>query len=196
MKKTISEAIINRRTSKTSLATPIAFEEIKDLLEKASYAPFHGKTEPWQAKVITTIKEKEWLFEQVMACYERKQLLTDEETKERLTKKMTRLILQAPATILFACETCPDNQRKHYDAIEATSALIQNFSLLAWEKELVGFWVTSPFILDAPLAQQLGFPENYELIANYRLGHRDFEQPLKEAMRQPVENWVHPLLEE
>ncbi|MGY3777674.1 nitroreductase family protein [Isobaculum melis] len=194
MQQSISEAIVKRRTSKTSLDTPISFEEIQALLEKASYAPFHGKSEPWLAKIVTTSKEKEWLFEQVMACYERNQLLIDHETKERLTKKMTRLILQAPATILFSCETCPDNKRKHYDAIEATSALIQNFSLLAWEKEIVGFWVTSPFILDAPLAKKLGFPENYELIANYRLGYRDFDQPLKEATRQPVDNWASALL--
>lgn len=194
MKQSISDTIISRRTSKTSLDTPISPEEIFTLLEKASYAPYHGKNEPWVAKIVTTEAEKKWLYERIIASYERNQIIIDEQTRERMTTKMTRLILGAPATILFAREIFVDNPRKNYDSIEATSALIQNFSLLAWEQDLVGFWATSPFILDSTLADELGFPSNYELIANYRLGHRDLEQPLRAATRQPIENWASSLL--
>lgn len=58
MKQSISDTIISRRTSKTSLDTPISPEEIFTLLEKASYAPYHGKNEPWVAKIVTTEAEK------------------------------------------------------------------------------------------------------------------------------------------
>lgn len=194
MKQSISDAVRSRRTSKTSLDTPISPKEIFVLLEQASYAPYHGKHEPWLAKVVTTDAEKKWLYERIIASYERNQVIKDDQTREKMTTKMTRLILHAPATVLFAREIFLDNPRKNYDSIEATSALIQNFSLVAWEKDLVGFWATSPFILDPVLASELGFPSNYELIANYRLGHRDFEQTTREAKRQPIENWASSLL--
>ncbi|MGX7418840.1 nitroreductase family protein [Carnobacterium gallinarum] len=194
MKASISETIVTRRTSKTSLTTEIPVELIYNLLEKASYAPFHGKTEPWLAKIVTTDTEKQWLYQRIIASYERNQIIKDAQSRERMTTKMTRLILNSPATILFAHEVFPDDQRKNYDAIEATAALIQNFSLVAWEEDLVGFWATSPFILDPILTNELGFPLNYELMTNYRLGYRDLEQPIKTAQRQPIHNWATPLV--
>lgn len=82
MQRTITEAIINRRTSKKSLDQPVSLELIYQLLEKASYAPFH-KREPWQAKIVTTPAEKDWLYEKVIATYERKGLIHDEESQQK-----------------------------------------------------------------------------------------------------------------
>lgn len=39
MQRTITEAIINRRTSKKSLDQPVSLELVYQLLERASYAP-------------------------------------------------------------------------------------------------------------------------------------------------------------
>ena len=193
MTETISQTIRARRTSKTSLPDPVSYELILELLAAASYAPFHKK-EPWQAKVITTAAEKEFLYEKVIATLKRNGTISDEAAEEKFTTKMTRLLKQAPATIIFAREIIPTNPRLDSDSIGATSALIQNFSLLAWERDLVGFWASSPFILDQQLAQELGFPENYEIIANYRLGYRDMDKRPNNAVRQPVEAWASPLL--
>lgn len=189
MDYTISEAILGRRTSKTSLSKPVPKEVIFDLLEKASYAPYH-KHEPWMAKIATTDSEKEYLFQKIIATLKRNGTIHDAETEERMMTKMTRLIKNAPATIIFARELIPESPRLDYDSIEATSALIQNFSLLAWEADLVGFWASSAFILDQTLAEDLGFPDNYQIIANYRLGYRDHEKTVREAKRQPLENWA------
>lgn len=79
------------------------------------------------------------------------------------------------------------------DAIQATAALIQNFSLLAFEAGLVGFWASSAFVMNAELSQRLGFPENYELIANYRLGYPDPEISKNKAKRADVKKWARPL---
>lgn len=189
---TVSEAIVERRTSKKSLDKAVPLELIYDLLEKARFAPFH-KREPWQAKIITTPEEKEFLYKEVIASYEKTGVIYDEASREKMTKKMTNLLKNSPATILFAREVISDNKRLDSDAIQATAALIQNFSLLAFEAGLVGFWASSAFVMNAELSQRLGFPENYELIANYRLGYPDPGVSKNKAKRADVKKWARPL---
>ncbi|MBP1039685.1 nitroreductase family protein [Vagococcus sp. BWB3-3] len=193
MTKTINEAIVQRRTSKRSLADNVSLDLIYDLLEKARYAPFH-KREPWQAKIITTPAEKEFLYANVMARYEETGLIHDAESRTKFETKMTRLLKNAPATVLFAREIITDNKRLNSDAIQGTAALIQNFSLLAHEAGLVGFWASSAFTMDQEFSTSLGFPDNFELIANYRLGYPDPEAPRSNGRRAEVKSWATPLL--
>lgn len=193
MPTSISQAIVDRRTFKRSLSDDVSLELIYQLLEKARYAPFH-KREPWQAKIVTTTAEKEFLYQRVIARYEETGLIHDHESRLKFEAKMTRLLKNAPATILFARELIPDNKRLDSDSIQATAALIQNFSLLAHEAGLVGFWASSAFIMDQDFSTALGFPANFELIANYRLGYPDPELPHKEAKRADVTSWATPLL--
>lgn len=190
---TVSEAIVKRRTSKKSLSKEVPQALIYELLEKACFAPFH-KREPWQAKIITTDEEKEFLYNEVIKRYEENGIIHDEASREKMTKKMTNLLKNAPATILFAREIIPENPRLDSDSIQATAALIQNFSLLAYEVGLVGFWASSKFVMDQELAKRLGFLENYELIANYRLGYPDPEVKKNKAKRTDVKTWATPLL--
>jgi nitroreductase len=190
---TVSEAIVERRTSKKSLSKEVPLELIYELLEKARFAPFH-KREPWQAKIITTQEEKAFLYNEVIKRYEENGVIHDEASREKMTKKMTNLLKNAPATILFAREVIPDNKRLDSDSIQATAALIQNFSLVAYEAGLVGFWASSKFVMDQELAKRLGFPENYEVIANYRLGYPDPEIKKNRAKRADIKTWATPLL--
>ncbi len=190
---TVSEAIVERRTSKKSLSKEVPLELIYELLEKARFAPFH-KREPWQAKIITTHEEKAFLYNEVIKRYEENGVIHDEVSREKMTKKMTNLLKNAPATILFAREVIPDNKRLDSDSIQATAALIQNFSLVAYEAGLVGFWASSKFVMDQELAKRLGFPENYEVIANYRLGYPETEIKKNRAKRADIKTWATPLL--
>lgn len=190
---TVSEAIVERRTSKKSLTKEVPLELIYELLEKARFAPFH-KHEPWQAKIITTSEEKEYLYKEVIQRYNETNVIHDEESRDKMEKKATRLLKESPATILFAREIISDNQRLNSDAIQATAAMIQNFSLVAYEAGLVGFWASSPFVMDQEFSQRLGFPENYQLIANYRLGYPDPAMSKNKARRADVKEWAKPLL--
>ncbi|MGX7197382.1 nitroreductase family protein [Enterococcus olivae] len=191
---TVSQAIVERRTSKKSLQKEVPLELIYELLEKARFAPFH-KREPWQAKIITTEAEKDYLYQEVIKRYQETGVIHDEASRSKMEKKMSRLLKEAPATLLFAREIIADKPRLNSDAIQATAALIQNFSLLAYEAGLVGFWASSAFIMDQELSQRLGFPENYELIANYRLGYPDPTIGKNKARREEVQTWARPLIE-
>lgn len=191
--KTIQEGISQRKTAKKSLATPVDKALLTTLLEQASHAPYHKK-EPWLVKLVTTTAEKEFLYQAIIDFYREIGVIHDEDSEEKMTTKMNRLIRQAPATVLFAHEKFPDNPRLHSDAALATAALIQNFSLLLDEHDLVGFWASSPFVLEPDFAQKIGLPENFELIANYRVGYRDPEQPIKIRKRRPTNEWVSDLL--
>lgn len=191
--KEIETIIRERRTAKNSLDKDVSKELLLGLLETASYAPFH-KHEPWQAKLVTTTEEKNFLYEKIMNHYHQDQTLQQMLDETSYTKKMTRLIKEAPATVLFARELIPEKPRLDSDSIQGTAALIQNFSLLLWEAGLVGFWATSPFVLDHQLSVDLGFPDNYQLLANYRVGYRDVTLPLTPAQRKNVTTWVSSLL--
>lgn len=189
MLKRVQEAITERRTSKKSLEKPVDKTLLLELLEQASHAPYH-KEEPWYAKTITTDEEKESLYTLIIAFYKEEGIIHDEETEERFTMKVDRLIRKAPATVLFAYEQVPNNSRLNSDASQATAALIQNFSLLLDAHDLVGFWASSPFILNERFTQRLGFPEGSMLVANYRVGYRDPSLPIRPRKRRPVEEWV------
>lgn len=190
--KTIKEAILTRRTAKRSLTDPVEQQLLLDLLEQASQAPYH-KEEPWYAKVITTEPEKIYLAQEIIDFYKEIRLIHDDASKEKFTKKINRLIKEAPATILFAYKQVPHNRRLDSDASQATAALIQNFSLLLDEHRLVGFWASSPFVLNEEFTQRLGFPEGTILVANYRVGYKDESLASGVRKRRPVKEWVSQL---
>ncbi|MHC9000987.1 nitroreductase family protein [Enterococcus bulliens] len=190
--KTIKEAILTRRTAKRSLTDPVEQQLLLDLLEQASQAPYH-KEEPWYAKVITTEVEKIYLAQEIIDFYKEIRLIHDDASKEKFTKKINRLIKEAPATILFAYKQVPHNRRLDSDASQATAALIQNFSLLLDEHRLVGFWASSPFVLNEEFTQRLGFPEGTILVANYRVGYKDESLASGVRKRRPVKEWVSQL---
>lgn len=190
--KTIKEAILTRRTAKRSLTDPVEQQLLLDLLEQASQAPYH-KEEPWYAKVITTEAEKIYLAQEIIDFYKEIRLIHDDASKEKFTKKINRLIKEAPATILFAYKQVPHSRRLDSDASQATAALIQNFSLLLDEHRLVGFWASSPFVLNEEFTQRLGFPEGTILVANYRVGYKDESLASGVRKRRPVKEWVSQL---
>lgn len=190
--KTIKEAILTRRTAKRSLTDPVEQQLLLDLLEQASHAPYH-KEEPWYAKVITTEKEKIYLAQEIIDFYKEIRLIHDDTSEEKFTKKINRLIKEAPATILFAYKQVPHNRRLDSDASQATAALIQNFSLLLDDHGLVGFWASSPFVLNEEFTQRLGFPEGTILVANYRVGYKDESLASGVRKRRPVKEWVSQL---
>ncbi len=194
MNDSVKNVILSRRTSKTSLPQPVSKELLFELLEQASFAPFHKK-EPWAVKIAATTEEKEFLFQKILASYKRNGQIHDESSERRMTFKTNRLIREAPATLLFAREKFAEEPRLDSDSIQATAALIQNFSLLAFDRDLVGFWASSPFLFDEEIAGELGFAENFEIMANYRIGYRDLTLPSRQAKRRHVTEWVASLLE-
>jgi|SRR5699024_1904621 len=193
MEKTISEAVTQRRTAKRSSDKEVPIELIYELLDKARFAPFH-KREPWQAKIVTTEEEKEFLYQKVIARFEENGTIHDEESRQKFEAKMDKNIRKAPVIILFAREIISDNKRLNSDAIQATAAMIQNFSLLAYEAGLVGFWASSAFVMDQAFSTSIGFDENMELIANYRLGYPEADGRRSNSKRKDVKSWAQPLL--
>lgn len=191
--KTVKDAIVNRRTAKKSLSTPVTKDILLELLAQASHAPYH-KEEPWSAKLITTTAEKQYLYDQILAFYKESGLIHDEQSEQKFTTKMTRLIKEAPATVLFAYTQVPDNPRLNSDASQATAALIQNFSLLLDTYDLVGFWASSPFVLNESFSEKIGFPKGTLLVANYRVGYKDETVPIRPRKRRPVDAWVSDLI--
>ncbi|WP_297079919.1 hypothetical protein [uncultured Enterococcus sp.] len=58
---------------------------------------------------------------------------------------------------------------------------------------MVGFWASSPFVLNEEFTQRLGFPEGTILVANYRVGYKDESLASGVRKRRPVKEWVSQL---
>ncbi|WP_308636912.1 nitroreductase family protein [Paenibacillus silvisoli] len=53
----------------------------------------------------------------------------------------------------------------------ATSALIQNFMLLAWEKNIGTVWKTNPYIYDRSFCEELGLRSDEKIVGIIQLGY-------------------------
>lgn len=54
----ISDAIINRKSTRAYLDTPVSMEKIERVLELARHAPSGANAQPWQVAVVTGEKKK------------------------------------------------------------------------------------------------------------------------------------------
>ncbi|WP_454870990.1 nitroreductase family protein [Priestia megaterium] len=67
----IDNIIRERRTIRNLKKDPISMDTLANLLETASYAPFHGKDEPWRVITITSIEEKRYMLSAILSSFER-----------------------------------------------------------------------------------------------------------------------------
>ncbi|WP_430534826.1 nitroreductase family protein [Listeria rocourtiae] len=156
MAKNISEIIMERRSIKQVDETPIERSVINDILEKSAFAPFHSKIEPWHVAVLSTESEKRRFVEAIVNSMERMQgePLTHER-REQIRVGNERKIVAPPYTLIVTTDIIGSG-KKDFEAIAATSALIQNIQLLAWEAGLGVLWRTNNFIFDSGVVTELG----------------------------------------
>ncbi|MBN6205448.1 nitroreductase [Ralstonia pickettii] len=175
MKKSSLAAIIReRRAIKKGYNNKTVTEEaVRELLACALWAPTHGMRQPW--RFIFVGKEQLPIFaKRVAATYPEDR----QENRENY--------LNEPNAILVAVMEAPEIQKQWDENFGAIATMIQNFWLLAWEKQLGVVWKTNPHIYDSKVKEILDVKENEKIVGFLHLGYFDEKPAPKE--RIPLDN--------
>lgn len=169
-KSHIAKVIRERRAVKKGYTDQAVSEKlVRSLLEDAIWAPTHGMRQPW--RFIFVDKEKLPTFaKQVGSTYEEALQQNRED------------YLNEPNAILVVIMEEADNDKQLDENFGATSAMIQNFWLLAWEQQLGAVWKTNPHVTFPAVEKLLDVAENERIIGFVHLGYFDEQPEVKERI--------------
>ena len=161
---TVANTIKERRSIKKFKEDPVSQQLIIDLLNVAVWAPDHKVREPW--RFILFIGEgKQKLID---AVYEELSNGNSKKNPEQVKEYMEKV----PAHLLVLMKEDPRPLVREED-FAATSTMIQNFQLAAWERELGVIWKTSPFIYSPTFHQAVGVKPGEKLVGLLQIGYPD-----------------------
>lgn len=162
--------IRERRAIKKSYTDKEVTEEVvRDLLDSAMWAPTHGMRQPWRF-IFVGADELPDFAKKVASTYpeERRQNRED--------------YLNEPNAILVAIMEDSDIEKTRDENFGAIASMIQNFWLLAWEKQLGVVWKTNPHIYDPKVKELLHVKDNEKIVGFIHLGYFDQAPEKKERI--------------
>lgn len=162
MKQTSLQKIIRERRSvkKGYTDQPVTETLVKDLLNDAIWAPTHGNRQPW--RFIFVDKENLPAFAKEVA-----------QTYPENMQENRESYLNEPNAILVVIMQEAEMQKQWDENFGATASMIQNFSLLAWERQLGVVWKTNPHIYDPKVKEILKVKEDEKIVGFLHLGFFD-----------------------
>ncbi|WP_134703377.1 nitroreductase [Ammoniphilus sp. YIM 78166] len=187
----IFEAIRNRRSIGKVKPDPVSREMIEQLLEAASWAPSHRKTEPWKFFVLTG--EGRRPLGRALAEISKEKMeepLTDEN--QVMLRKQEEKPFRAPLIIAVAVTPSDDPKVIPIEEIGAVNAAIQNMLLAAHALGLGAIWRTGKPTYHAKMKELFGLREQDEMLGFIYVGYPDMEQP--QGRRNPFEEktvWIN-----
>ena len=97
--------------------------------------------------------------------------------------------LNEPNAYLVVIMEEPEAQKQWDENYGATACMIQNFWLLAWEKQLGVVWRTNPHIYEEKVKEILDVKENEKIVGFLHLGYFG-EEPIKKDRIPVVEKFT------
>ncbi|WP_341281369.1 nitroreductase [Paenibacillus sp. FSL H8-0537] len=178
MMNNIADIIRERRTIQDFNGVPIPKEVLHTILEDAVWAPFHSKKEPW--RFILFIGEGRRRFAEAVLHTRPAEFVA--KYGEQIYETYCS---QTPAHLIVVMKA--DLPQKAWEeAFAATSALIQNIQLLAWEKTIGCVWKTSPYNEHADFLAAVGVTAAEKIVGTLHLGYFNPEAHPAPKPRTPV----------
>lgn len=151
-------------------------EVVLELLNDAIWAPTHGMRQPWRFIFINQDQKADFA-KKVASTY-----------PEQLQENREKFLNEPNAYLIVVMEE-PDNQKQWDENFGATACMIQNFWLLAWERQLGVVWRTNPHVYEPKVKEILDVKENEKIVGFIHLGY--FEQgPAKKDRIPAVEKFT------
>lgn len=171
MEKSYLASIIRERRAikKGYNKTEVTEETVKELLEDALWAPTHAMRQPWRF-IFVDNKNLPSFAKKVAGTYPEDR----QENRENY--------LNEPNAILVAVMEVPDLPKQYDENFGAISAMLQNFWLLAWEKQLGVVWKTNPHIYDEKVKEILDVKKNEKIVGFIHMGYFDEAPEPKERI--------------
>lgn len=171
----LDEIIKGRRSIQLYENKEVDVALLKELLETAIWVPNHKMTQPWRF-VIVHGKGKEKIAELNKRLSAKG---TTEEEKKRSGEKAYQKMIDVPMYLMVLMEESPDLKLRQED-YAATSCLIQNFSLLAWEQGIGMIWKTGPMTTTEAFRSIIGAQNGEKVVGMLQIGY-----PAKVAKPRP-----------
>lgn len=187
----ITDVIKNRRTIYPEFysSRKVHKEIIEHLLTNATWAPTHGKTQPWRFKVYSE-ESRNILSEKLGELY--KKLTPNTVYKEeKYIKIKARPFLSS--TVIIVCMERGNNEKiPIIEEVEAVACAIQNMSLTATAYGLGSFWSTPKIIYSSEMNEFLNLKEQDKCVGIFYVGYPINEWP--KGQRKPIQHlteWNH-----
>lgn len=161
---------------------------IKEILVNASWAPNHGKQEPWHFTVFSGEGLKK------LATFQSKlyKELAGENFKEITYVKLQQNPLKASHIIAIGMKRTNNKNIPEIEDIEAVSCAVQNLYLSVTAYGLGGYWTTGGVTYKNEAKNFFGLGEEDKLLGFFYIGY--IAIPSTGATRKPVEektNWIN-----
>lgn len=166
---TVATVIRERRSNlNVDLERPVSPELVDRLIELATWAPNHYRTNPWRFVVMTGAARAR-IGEVVAGVLARRP-----DVKETVLERQRVQFLRAP-TVIVAAAAPDEDPVKHFENKYTVAAGVQNLLLGAQAAGLAGAWRSGPAMVDpevsAAAKEALGLDQADEIIAFVYLGH-------------------------
>ncbi|MBD2848293.1 nitroreductase [Paenibacillus sp. IB182496] len=174
IKKTIRE----RRTVNRFTGEPVPLSLIEELLDAAVWAPFHSRKEPWRFLLFLDDGRRRF-SDAVLATY-------PADKRKQLGEQVAKAYCQeVPAHLVVLMEEEP-RWKEWEEALSATSALIQNLQLLAWERGIGIVWKTNSYNGDPQFRAGVGVQPGQKVVGTLHMGYFDPATVRRAKPRTPV----------
>ena len=189
--KGISDIIKQRRTiiPKLFQDKTIDNQVVLELLENATWAPNHRKTEPWRFNVFSGAS-LEKLGDFFQSCYNEK-FLNTEKYSEKKFKDLKTKVLKSSHVIAIGMQRDPDEKVPEWEELAAVACAVQNLWLSASAAGLGGYWSSPGYIMDQ-FSKLVALQEGERCLGFFYLGVPLEDLPLQ-SERRPIEekvNWI------
>lgn len=161
---------------------------IKEILINASWAPNHGKQEPWHFTVFSGDGLKKLAAFQSELYKE----LAGDSFKEITYSKLQQNPLKASHVIAIGMKRTNNKNIPEIEDIEAVSCAVQNLYLSVTAYGLGGYWTTGGVTYKEQAKDFFGLGEEDKLLGFFYIGQ--IAIPTTGATRKPIEektNWIN-----
>ncbi|MFT5581280.1 MAG: nitroreductase [Lentimonas sp.] len=180
----ITEVIRNRRTIYPEQFSDrkVHREQIELLLNNATWAPTHGKTQPWRFKVF--MEESRSSLSEFLAKEYLSQTPAELQNDKKLAKMLNRPKLSS--AIIAVCMHRQDEEKiPEIEEIEAVACAVQNMHLTATAYGLGAFWSSPKLIYSQAMNDFLGLRKQDKCLGLFYVGYTNEEWP--QGQRKPIE---------
>ena len=164
---------------------------IKEILTNATWAPNHGREEPWHFTVFTGDGLQK-LADFQSELY--KTSTAPENFKEATYNKLKQTPLKASHIIAIGMKKSANKNIPEVEDIAAVSCAVQNIYLSVSAYGLGGYWTTGGITYRQQAKPYFGLDENDKLLGFFYIGY--VASPSGSTKRKPLEekvNWVNTL---
>jgi len=163
-------------------------EIMEQILTNATWAPTHGKTQPWRFKVYSG-EGRNILLENVRKLY--MECTPEADFSTHKLARFEKRILSTSVLVLLVMRRTENTRIPLYEELAAVAAASQNILLTASANGVGSFWSSPKFLYTPQANRTFGLKEDDVIQGLLYFGYTDADLP--KGQRKPIEEvteWI------